>query len=273
VDSTKILILLPIWKREAITELCFKNIKRLQKEYDIQVLTIVSEQWAKRLSFEYGFKYVESANSPLGLKMNTGLKEALRMDFDYLMNLGSDDILTKELFDMYQPYFKEKKEMFGCTRLTFLDSKSKGVKTYDYGIMMGAGRCIRKDILLKYSTVVRVKWLDTVAGLYYTGYKGETSYLRSDFVESERRLGRIEVLSEPVTKLYTDEKNSTLDNDSQARFFGVPMVEIKNDFNMVFDIKSDENIWDYDYFTGNEVSFEQGTKTLNDEQITEILEL
>jgi len=63
------------------------------------------------------------------------------------MNLGSDDIITKELFEIYEPLFKENYPFFGGTRLTIIDSKSKRLKTTDYQAMIGAGRCIRKDVL------------------------------------------------------------------------------------------------------------------------------
>ena len=141
------MILLPIWGREKITKLCFDNLKELQKVLDIEVMCIVSEQWAKLMAFEYGFHYVEASNECLGTKMNIGVKAALELDFDYMMNLGSDDIITSELFKCYEPYFISDTAMFGSTRLTFIDSASKEVKHNDYQILIGAGRCIRKDVL------------------------------------------------------------------------------------------------------------------------------
>jgi hypothetical protein len=145
----KILILLPVWKREAITKICFANLKELQKKFDIEVLCVVSEQWSKIEAFKHGFRYVEAPNECLGTKMNIGIKKALEYKFDYLMNLGSDDIITEELFKCYEPFFKNDIQFFGSTRLTFLDSESKEAVEYDYKGMMGAGRCIRRDVLEK----------------------------------------------------------------------------------------------------------------------------
>ena len=147
----KILILLPIWGREKITKLCFDNLKELQKDYNIEVLCIVSEQWAKIMAFEYGFKYVNASNECLGTKMNIGVERAKTLEFDYLMNLGSDDIITKDLFKAYEDYFNKGVGIFGGTKATFIDSESKEVKRFDYGVLIGAGRCIRKDILLEYT--------------------------------------------------------------------------------------------------------------------------
>ena len=147
-----ILILLPIWQREKITKICLSNLKKLQENFNIEVLCVVSEQWAKVEAFKNGFKYVEAPNECLGTKMNIGVKEAMTMKFDYLMNLGSDDIITEDLFKSYESCFKNSEPVFGGTRLTFVDSQSKELRTFDYKIMIGAGRCIRKDIL---ETVLR----------------------------------------------------------------------------------------------------------------------
>lgn len=143
----KILILLPIWGREKIVKICFDNLKELQKDFNIDVLCVGSEQWAKIEAFKHGFKYVEAPNECLGTKHNIGIKEALTYKFDYLMNLGSDDIITKDLFKSYEQCFKDNIPMFGGTKLTFIDSKSKEACEFDYKIMIGAGRCIRKDAL------------------------------------------------------------------------------------------------------------------------------
>ena len=146
----KIVILLPIWKRKDITLLCFSNLKKLKEAYNIEVLCVVSEVWAKMEAFNHGFKWVEAPNDDLGKKMNIGVDKALTMDFDYLMNLGSDDIINERLFDIYKPYMEKKHPMFGITKVTFIDSEEKEAKTCDYQIMIGAGRCIRRDVLEQY---------------------------------------------------------------------------------------------------------------------------
>lgn len=143
----KILILLPIWKREKITRICLDNLRELKKDINLDVLCVVSEQWAKVAAIEFGFKYVEASNDNLGAKMNVGVKESLRYKYDYLMNMGSDDIVTRELFDIYEPHLKRSEKFFGSTRLTFVDSVEKVAKRFDYKVMIGAGRCIRRDLI------------------------------------------------------------------------------------------------------------------------------
>lgn len=148
----KILVLLPIWGRMNITELCLSNIVKLKKDYSIDVLCVVSEQWAKLMAFKYGFNYVEVSNDDLGHKMNVGVDRALKMDFDYLMNLGSDDIITKELLDEYEEHIENNLPMFGVTKVCFFDSKTKELKEVNYGHLIGAGRMIRRDVVEKFAT-------------------------------------------------------------------------------------------------------------------------
>lgn len=218
-----IMILLPIWEREKITELCLDNLHELKKEYDIDVICVVSEQWAKIKAFERGFKYVEVENFPLGNKMNKGIEYALRFEFDYLMNLGSDDLIDGRLFELYKPYIEEKRKVFGVNKVTFFDSKTKEVKRFDYKHMIGAGRMIRKDILQKYSPI------------------------------------------------YTPEKNKCLDDNSASNMYGVQFNEIDCEDDLIIDVKSEQNIWSFEYFKG-EIS-DISTLKVSDNILTKLIEL
>lgn len=149
-----ILILLPIWKREKITEIVLANLAEIKKKRNIDVLCIVSEQWAKIKAFEYGFKFVEAENFPVGSKMNLGIEHALkRINFEYLMNLGSDDIIKEKIFDIYEPFINEGREVFGITKVTFFDSDTKKIKRFDYKHLIGAGRMIKKDVLKRFGSI------------------------------------------------------------------------------------------------------------------------
>ena len=140
-------ILLPVWKRKEITLLCFKYLKQLKEKYNFEVMCVVSESWAKMEAFNHGFKWVEVSNDDLGHKMNVGVDAVMKLDFDYMMNLGSDDIINEKLFDIYKPYINKGVDMFGITKVTFIDSQTKEAKVCDYQIMIGAGRMISKKYL------------------------------------------------------------------------------------------------------------------------------
>lgn len=146
-SQTNYMVLIPIWGRMKITELCLKNWVELKKTESIDVICIVSEQWAKLLCFKLGLKYIEASNDDLGEKMNIGVKNASKFKFKYLMNMGSDDIVSSDLFRLYEDY--QDRAIFGLTKITFFDSVDKKAVSVDYKNMVGAGRCIRKDFLTR----------------------------------------------------------------------------------------------------------------------------
>jgi hypothetical protein len=145
------MVLLPIWGRKAITNICLKNWARLKESENIDVLCVVSEQWAKIEAVKHGFKYVEVSNDDLGNKMNVGVQYALKFKWDYLMNMGSDDLVSERMFRLYEQYTIKERPMFGLTKLVFFDSKEKSAKSVNYGCMIGAGRCIRRDVLKRHA--------------------------------------------------------------------------------------------------------------------------
>lgn len=101
------MILTALWKRPEITEIMFTGVQRLQKFYSgkISCLAVGSEpQQEQTLCTQYNIQYVTTKNHPLGRKWNTGLQAALKQDFDFLMTLGSDDLISNELLMLYQPY-------------------------------------------------------------------------------------------------------------------------------------------------------------------------
>ena len=226
----KILILLPIWGRKNITRVCLDSLKELQKSYNIEVLCVVSEVWAKIDAFERGFKYVQVSNDDLGVKMNTGVKESLKYDYDYLMNLGSDDIINERLFDVYKDSFDKGLEMFGITKATFIDIESKRVKDCDYKAMIGAGRCIAKSRILK------------------------------------------DVIVDGESIMYDKGIKRGLDFNSMFKF-KCSMSELATEGCLIWDIKSDENIWVYDNIGGTDIGFDEAVKEMKTKDIDAILEL
>lgn len=156
----KILCLCAFWQRPEITKLFVNGFVKLQQsiDYDLELLCILSkeDQYFKenlRILTGYGFNVCEYQNKPLGEKMNAGIKYALgNFEFDYLMNLGSDNIINPKLFDIYKPYFNKGSLFFGIESVYFYCNNSKLLYLFNIAdgfIAMGAGRMIHKDILDK----------------------------------------------------------------------------------------------------------------------------
>lgn len=229
--KNKILIYLAVWRRPEITELCFMGINRLKKHesYDIDALAVVSERTMIELCEKYGIKWVMADNQPLGRKKNAGLKAAQAYKFDYLMEIGSDDLITLDLLTQYLDYIGVV-DFFGISDAAYIESSS--------------GYCRR---------------LTTNNSTYGAG-----------------RMVSRKVLDAMDWKLWDDNLNRGLDNNSVRKisekgfkFYKVPPMQEPG----VIDVKSDENLWKFNYFLGAEYSIQHILPLLSDAEQNKLNEL
>lgn len=222
-SRTKILVFLAVWRRPQITELCFRGIQRLKThpDFDINTLAVISEESAIPLCEKYGVNWVMYKNDPLGEKKNFGLKKAKEFDFDYLLEIGSDDLILNELLDDYKQYIG-KHEFFGIKDAAYINSEGGECRRLISRSTYGAGRMISRSALEK------VKWA-----------------------------------------LWKDYLNRGMDNCSvyalkmaNVNYVMVPPME----FPGVIDVKSQENIWKFNYFLGVEYDKKEITKRLSESE-------
>jgi hypothetical protein len=146
---TKLLIYLAVWKRPEITELCFVGINRLKQhpDFEIEALAVISEDSMIPLCEKYGVNWVMAENTPLGKKKNAGLQKAKEFDFDYLMEIGSDDLILNELLTDYKNYIG-KYEFFGINDAAYINSETGDCRRLiSNNSTYGAGRMIHRKIL------------------------------------------------------------------------------------------------------------------------------
>jgi len=125
------------------------GIERLRRNFNIETASIVSDEPNKKLAeLNKSEHIVETSNDPHGRKMNVGMDAVINKDWDFLMQLGSDNLISNRGMETNVKYM-EKYEFFGHTNLIMVDSKTKEVKLKDYGNVFGAGRCIAKSIIKK----------------------------------------------------------------------------------------------------------------------------
>lgn len=148
----KILILVPVWGRPEITKIWSEAVNWF-KTGEIEVLTILSnedEYFTQNLAIilDSGYQYCYYKNDPLGQKLNAGVEFALDFNFDYLMNLGSDDLIHPAILALYKPYMEAKEPFFGLNKVYFYDILKKRLAiTVPY--VFGAGRMIHRSVLEK----------------------------------------------------------------------------------------------------------------------------
>lgn len=134
--SSENLFLIPLWERPEITRICLNNIKR----FGHGILCIVSTHEDANLCNELGVNYLWHENQPLGKKWNYGLFMSQKMEWDYLITLGSDDIVKESLFDWYA---KSNQDVMIMDKIHFIDVND-GRANIVTRARIGAGRRISR---------------------------------------------------------------------------------------------------------------------------------
>lgn len=145
----KTLILTAFHGRPRISQLYWYGIERLKKNFEVEVCAVVSDIENKVLAKIFDCEHViEIENKPHGRKMNRAIDSIIGLDFDYVMQLGSDNLISNKGMETNLKYM-DKYKFFGHTNLIMVDSKTKDCKVKKYGNVFGAGRCIAKDVIKK----------------------------------------------------------------------------------------------------------------------------
>lgn len=143
--TPKVLIYLAVWKRPEITELCFMGLERLRKIFGTKAFAVISEPEMKALCKRYRVDYCIHDNQPLGLKKNFGLQVAMkRHSFDYIIEIGSDDLLKNEIMEVY-PWDRHFMGLKSFIQMNSEDGDCRrwGLKDGGFGI----GRAISREAL------------------------------------------------------------------------------------------------------------------------------
>jgi len=190
----KILLLIATHKRPEITRICFQGVERFAEEAFKHGVFIVPHilldkgdmgNIANVLEFKFGAT-TSPVDIPLGQKMSDGLQGVAHLEYDYLMQLGSDDLLSNSLIHYYLPELQKKQSLFGMTDLYVYDTQTGNAKFFRQKTgVFGAGRCIRWDIVRAFD------------GRLWSDYKNSGLDMDSD--DRIGSIGRI-VRTIPVTR-------------------------------------------------------------------------
>lgn len=148
----KIIAFIPVWQRYKLFEIFLQGINRLIKyspnRFEIVPFFMISERYyAARLN-EPGFDFIMINNNPLGTKKNEGLTYILNnYQFDYLLEIGSDDIIANMYLDIAEPYLKSGIPQICPSRVYFLDINSGKIASHKTDRIVGLGRFISYEAL------------------------------------------------------------------------------------------------------------------------------
>jgi len=153
--SFKIVVFTPVWGRHEVLDIWQKGVERIKAFWPEQIKIIpfcmVSNDEDEAKIEEYGYEYVRCENKPLGNKHNIGLEALRDIDFDYILQLGSDDLITNEYLEYALAAMQSKIDVFGVDRLYFTEigteDACKFVLTTHKNVLIGAGRFISHKVI------------------------------------------------------------------------------------------------------------------------------
>lgn len=153
----RVAIVTAVWKRPEIFELFARGIHELKRGIGAEIPVIVagSEGTKSRKMVEaHGFTYIEVPNDPLATKVNAPMLIAKDAKVDYVLCMGSDDIITPELFKVYEEYMRQGYDFIGVLDWYFYDTVSRKAAYWGgyrderrKGHTCGAGRLLSVRIL------------------------------------------------------------------------------------------------------------------------------
>jgi hypothetical protein len=230
------------------------GLKRLM-EYDpvrfqCSAFAVVSEESMADLCRAYGIEYITYPNDPVGMKKNAGMDEVLkRKDFDYLIELGSDDLILNGILDSYEPYMQAGEHFFGAKQIVFIDAIMGHCRqwAFDPELNPGLGRCMSRKLLETLTGKVYVKALTPIISDNNVIPQGKCGFLEKEEADTFEKLGWVEKQPDSVGTFMWSPINRGLDNDSTARIMKKGFVHktVVTPEPMLIDMKSDENIWGF----------------------------
>jgi hypothetical protein len=158
----KIGIVTAMWLRPEVFKMFAKGVNELYRVFpdvDIECFIAGSEGNISKdlaLSTVHNCTYIERPNNPLATKMNAAL--SLAKGCDYVLCVGSDDIIHPELLDYYIKLAYKGYDFIGVTDFYFYDTKSQRFaywggyrENYRKGVTCGAGRFLSASLLNKWN--------------------------------------------------------------------------------------------------------------------------
>lgn len=221
------------------------GLRRLRARYDIQPLAVYTGDFAD-LCRKYDVIGVEYKNKPLGEKWNAGLTAALRYEWDYLMTVGSDDLISEELMELYG----WTDEAFGINQCYVYDLPTGRSAIFENTYPIGLARCIRRDVVEDLGHKVGIKFFSSASGPDGSFRARQESWVGEGIAHRMRFVAeRIGERNEPP-RLWKDSLNRGLDYSSDLilRNHGVEQKLYQSDRPLAVDLKSSVNIWPFDHY-------------------------
>lgn len=253
------------------------GIDRLRKSglFQIDTLAVISETSMIPLCKKYGIDYVMHKNEPLGEKKNVGLTYAMLKSWDYLLEIGSDDLLKTEILEVYRPFIEKGVDFFGVKDFIYINSDDGQCRRYQSDTTYGAARCISRKVIERAAYGVDCRAKETIISASGSLGEGQTGFMPYALALESEKLGRVEILGQPRYRLWRDDLMRGLDNSSSwvlhKNFVGHKKVHTENA--LAIDIKSNVNIWPFNPALGEPYPLEEAMIGLSQDEQMALLAL
>jgi len=246
------------------------------KRFQCSAFAVISEESMIPLCKKYGIDFLMHDNEPVGMKKNAGLQEVLKKDFDYLIELGSDDLILNGLLDCYEPAMKEGLDFFGTRDLYMVDATDMNCRQiqFDGEAAQGLGRVFSKMLLEQFAGFVHVKANTTVMSDESLIPEGGVGFLDPKTVKAYEGCGWVERTGVTTHVHFWDAINRGLDNNSAGRVMrkGYKFHAVETPEVMLADIKSDENIWGFNPEIGETKDFTPFIEKLSPQERAKLIQ-
>lgn len=162
----RLAIVTGIWKRPEIFRMFAEGVKVLQDHFKgrLEIVCCVAGSegiTSRNLVNQYSnFFYCEVPNHPLGEKMNKAAFLASRLQPNYCLMLGSDDIIGIGLMEKYYAAMQQRVDYVYLMDCFFFDTFSKkGLYWGGYTKNFNRGRALGMGRLISARTLTQLRWI------------------------------------------------------------------------------------------------------------------
>jgi hypothetical protein len=222
----KIAMILPCWGRSDIFSLVCRQLdvfyEETKNDIDLIVFYVFSEEDKEirlLLNIYHRCKHrrsrIYSSNKQLGQKLNDGIAYAKAFGYDYIMNMGSDDLIHPGIITRYLPFIKNQVPIIGIGSLYFLKKNEDPIFFFYYNTphVIGAGRLIHRSAVERVTFLMGSLYEPTVCRgmdghsarrLRECGYNQQSVY-RGEFpyivdIKSEVNINSFEHVTKPENR-------------------------------------------------------------------------
>lgn len=244
-----ILLYFAVHGRHDLLKVCIRQVQLLMKydplRFNIIPFAVCSSDADSAILTAAGIDNIQHRNDFLGEKKNAGLAYALeKFTFDYMLEIGSDDLIHPYLLEEYLPYFKAQIGMISANQCYFIEIPSGKVATWKTDVIIGAGRCIHRSLL---SRMHKTEFLfnTSCAGADFDYRFGQAAMLAEKSALSYERIGFGKRTGKGAFCLWTPNKQNGLDTDS---LFHLKMTtsfsheQVTTNRPLIIDLKNGDNI-------------------------------